>query len=103
MIKIELTEFESKAISWAKQYRKDTDAFEKVIGYSEPLRFCLIELYLDFAKEGKITRIEKLEEAHKKEIFDNAKQIFSDKVTKKNAKKICIIIYFLNFLFDKYF
>lgn len=102
ILKISLTDYEKEAIEWAKRYANDIETTERVVGYSEPYRYCVVDLYKKFVDDGKLLRIEKIPQAEKGDLFNKSKELFPS-VSNEQRKSVCIFLYFMNFIFEKYF
>lgn len=102
IVKVSFEDYEKKAITWARDYANDVAFEERMIYESSPRRFCIIGIYKQFLKNKKLERIELLNEEMKRNIYEDSKRIFPQDMTPDLRRQLCIFIYFMNFIFEKY-
>lgn len=103
VIKIEPTELESTAIEWANLYANDVSVIESMLVRSKPFMCCVVDLYQRFVSAKKLMPIEKIEQDFKKELFTKSLQILPARTPDDNRKQVCVFLYLMAFIFEKYF
>lgn len=92
-----------EGMSWAGRYANSVQLIESLVFKSEPYRYCVQDIYIRFVKVGELVAIEKLNPEDKRLFFDSSMKIFPEQVPEIHRKQLCIFLYFMNFMFEKYF
>ncbi len=97
------TDYLKTAMQWAGTYANDVAFIEAMVFKSEPYRICVLDMYSHFVIKGELVKLENLTQQEKIEYWEETKRIFPDEATDTKRKQLCIFLYFMSFVFEKYF
>lgn len=103
IVKISFEDYEKRAIEWARDYANDISFTEKNIFESRPRRYCIIDMYKTFVRNKKLEKIELISQDDKNYWYNKSKEVFPQEMEKDLRRQLCIFLYFMNHIFDKYF
>ena len=92
-----------EAMAWAGNYANDVQLIEAMALNSEAYRICVLDMYRNFVSSGELVKLDNVSKDEKLTFWNESKRIFPDEMSDLKRKQLCIFLYFMSFIFEKYF